>query len=104
MFKTIRKVKKDYFYDTFRYPKLLKKELRLGCKLGLDSWADTGCTGRHAHVEEFVLSKTDIATGFSSSLGRLDNLPFAHVLYAFDHPEGSVILIEHNNTIYMGHG
>ena len=42
------------------------------------------------------------ATGFSSSLGRLDNLPIAHVQYAYDHAEGSVILIEHNNTIHMG--
>ena len=102
MLKTIRKVKTDYSYNTFRHPELLKEELGLGCKLGLESWADTGCAGKHAHVEEVVLGKTVIATGFSSSLGKLDNLPVAHVLYAYDHVEGSVILIEHNNTIYMG--
>ena len=101
MFKTIR-VKIDYSYDTFRHPKLLKEELRLGCKLGLDSWTDTGCAGRHAHVEEFVLGKTVIATGFSSSQGKLDDLPFSYFLYAYDHVERSVILIEHNHTIYMG--
>ena len=102
MFKTIREVKTDYSYDTFRHPKLLKEELRLGCKLGLDSWADTGCAAKHTHVEEFVLGKTVIATGFSSSLGKLDNLPVSHILYAYDHAEGSVILIKHDNTIYMG--
>ena len=102
MFKTSREVKTDYSYDTFRHPKLLKEELRLGCKLGLDRWVDTCCIGRHAHVEKFVLGKTVTVTGFSSSLRKLDNLPFAHILYTYDHAEGSVILIEHNNTIYMG--
>ena len=103
MFKTIIEFKTDYSNDKFTHPKLLKEqELRPGCKLGLDSWVDTGCAGRHAHVEKFVLCKMVTATGFSSSLGRLDNLPFAHVLYAYDHAEVSFIFIEHNNTIYMG--
>ena len=31
--------------NNFRHPKLNKKELRNGCKLGLDTWADTGCSG-----------------------------------------------------------
>ena len=102
MLKPIKEVKTDFSFDTFRHPELSEEELRLGCKLELDSWADTGYAGKHAHVAEFVLGKTVIATGFSSSLGNLDNLPVAHVLYAYDHAEGSVILIEHNNTIYMG--
>ena len=38
-----------------------------------------------------MLGKTVTATGFLSSLGKLDNLPVAHVLYAYDHVEGSVI-------------
>ena len=88
MFKTIREVKTIYSYDTFRHPELLKEMLRLGCKLGLDSWADIGCVGRHVHVEEFVLGQTVTATGFSSSLGKLGNLTFTHVLYAYDHAEG----------------
>ena len=102
MFRIIREVKTDYSFNMFRHPKLLREELRLGCKLGLDSWADTGYAGKHAHVEEFVLGKTVMATGFSPSLGKLDNLNVAHVLYAYDHAEGSVILLEHNNVIYMG--
>ena len=52
--------------------------------------------------EEFIIGKTVTATGFSSSLGKLDNLPYAYVLYAYDHTEGSVILVEHNHTIYVG--
>ena len=26
---------------------------------------------------------------------------YAHVLYAYDHEDGSVLLLEHNNTIYL---
>ena len=70
------------------HPKLLKEELSLGCKLGLDNWADTGCAEKHAYVEKFVLGKTVTATGFLSSLGKLDNLPGAHVMYAYDNAEG----------------
>ena len=103
IFKTINEMKTDDSYDTFRHPVLLKEELKLSCKLGLDNWVDTGHAGKHAHLEEFVLGKTVTATGFSSSLGKLDNLPFAHFLYAYDNAEGSVILIEYNDTIYMGH-
>ena len=40
--------------------------------------------------------------GFSSSLGKLYNLAYAHVLYAYDHEDESVLLLEHNNTIYLG--
>ena len=77
MLKTIKEVQTDYSFDTFRHTELSKEELRLGCELGLDNWADTGCTGKHAHVEEFVLDKKVAANGFSSSLGKLDNLPIA---------------------------
>ena len=51
IFVIIREVKRDHSIDTFKHPKLLKEELRLGCKLGLDSWVDTGCAGRRVHAE-----------------------------------------------------
>ena len=69
---------------------------------GIDSWADIGCSGRHAHVEEFVIGKTVSATGFSPSLGKLDNLRYANVLYAYNHQDGTTLIIEYNNTIYLG--
>ena len=34
-------------------------------------------------------------------MGSIDNLPIAYVLYAFDKVYGTVVLIEHDNTIYM---
>ena len=80
---------------------LTKEELRNGCRLGLDTWAETGCAGKHAYIEEFMIGKTVTAMGFSSSSGELENLTLAHVLYAYDHEDGSVLLLEHNNAIYL---
>ena len=88
--------------NNFRHPKLREEELRNGCKLRLDTWADTDCSGKHTYMEEFLIGKTLTAMGFSSSLGKLKNLAYAHVLYAYDHEDGSVLLLKHNNTIYLG--
>ena len=73
-----------------------------GCKLGIDTWVDTCCAGKHAFVEEFVVGKTVTATGFTSTLGSVPNLPVANVLYAYDTTEGTVIVLECNNSIYLG--
>ena len=88
--------------NNFRHPKLSKEELRNGCKLGLETWADTGCAGKHAYVEEFIIGKMVTAMGFSPFLGKLENLTYTHVLYAYDDEDGSVLLLEYNNTIYLG--
>ena len=65
--------------STFRHPKLTNEQHSNGCKLGIDTWADTNCAGRHAFVEEFVIGKTVTATGFTSSLGSVPDLPVANV-------------------------
>ena len=51
--------------DNFRHPTLTDQELIKGSRLGIDSWADTSCAGRHAHVEEFIEGASVTATGFS---------------------------------------
>ena len=73
-----------------------------GCKIGIDSWADTFCAGRHCHVEEFIMGKSVTASGFCSSIGSLNNLPLANVVYIYDKDNGTTILLECNNDIYMG--
>ena len=87
---------------SFRHPHLTDDEMFKGTRLGIDTWADTACAGRHAFVEEFVEGKVVNAQGFSSSLGKISNLPIANVLYAYDAPDSSVILLECNNSIYLG--
>ena len=70
--------------------------------MGIDSWADTCCAGKHCYVEEFIEGKVVNATGFSPSLGSVPNLPLANVLYAYDSQDGQVYVIECNNSIYLG--
>ena len=70
--------------------------------MGLDSWADTGCSDKHAYVDECFEYKTVNVTGFTSTLISIDRFTITNVLYAFDKEYGTVVLFEHNNTIYMG--
>ena len=84
-----------------RYPRLNKEELQKGTRLGFDTWADTSCSGKHAYVKEFILGRSVTATGFSNSLGTLENLPLVHVMYAYDTQQGETIILENHNTIYM---
>ena len=86
----------------FRHPTLTTKEHDDGCRLGIDTWADTCCAGKHSYVQEFIDGKTVTASGFTSSLGSLTNLPIANVVYAYDDPGGYVLLLECNNAIYLG--
>ena len=85
-------------------PKLSADELLEGCKLGLDTWADTCCAGRHTHVLEFVEGKYVTARGFASELPEIKNLPIANIVYAYDTPNGETLLLRVNNAIYIGQG
>jgi len=99
---TIAKTRTGFDINSFRYPSLSDTELNAGAKLGLDSWADTGCAGRHAYVEEFIEGTSVNASGFSQSLGTIKNLPLANVLYAYDTLDGRTLILEHNDVIYLG--
>ena len=37
--------------STFRHPALTDEQHVNGYKLGIDTWADTNCAGRHAFLE-----------------------------------------------------
>ena len=89
-------------HHQFRHQELYKEEILKGCCLGIDSWDDTGCAGKHVYVEEFISGRTVNAIGFAPSLGSLNNLPITNVLYAYDTPSGKTVLLEHKNDIYLG--
>ena len=82
--------------------KLTDEELKNGCRLGFDSYADTCCAGRHARVESFIEGKTVSASGFSNSMPVMENLPLANVLYAYDTQGGETFILRVNNSIYLG--
>ena len=88
--------------SNFRHPVLSEEETCLGCRLGIDSWADTCCAGRHAHVLEFVEGCTVTAHDFASSLTPITNLSIANVTYAYDTAGGETYVCIVNNLIYLG--
>ena len=58
--------------------------MKSGCRLGLDSWSETGCSDKHAYVDEFVEVNSADVTGFTSTLGSIDKITISRFLYAFD--------------------
>lgn len=96
---TIARAQSRFNIDTFRHPRLTDQELQDGAKLGWDTWADTGCTGKHEFVEEFIEGTTVTASGFANSLGKLKDLPLANVVYAYDKVDGTTILLEQNHHL-----
>ena len=78
------------------------EELRNGCKLGFDSYADTCCVGRHARVESIIEGKTVSASGFTDAMPVMENLPLANILYAYDTQDGETFILRVNNSIYLG--
>jgi len=87
----------------FKHPSLSRKEHEQGAHLGIDSYADTSCAGRHTHVIKFLEDLTvSTATGFMQGDMKIEDLAVANVAYAFDTLEGDVIILIVNNTIYLG--
>ncbi|GFH50586.1 hypothetical protein CTEN210_07062 [Chaetoceros tenuissimus] len=99
---TISATRSSFDIESFVHPTLTANEHQRGTRLGIDSWADTNCAGKHAFVEEFVVDKFVTAGGFSASLGTIPDLPIANVLYAYDTDDGKTYIIECNNSIYLG--
>ena len=86
----------------FTQPVLAQEEMRDGCRLGFDSFADTCCAGKHARVESFVEGKSVTASGFANTMESIKDLPIANVLFAYDSPDGEIFILRVNNSIYLG--
>ena len=86
---------------TFCHPVLLDTEHVEGFKLGIDSWADTLCAGKHEFVEEFIESKYATATKFTSSLGSVSIFPL-QIFLTYDAIDVTFLLLKCNNSIYLG--
>ena len=82
---------------------LTHDELLNGCKVLLDSGADTCVAGKHAWVVDVIEGISATAHGFDDSASSLENLPIVNVKYAYDRPDtGEVVILEINHCIYMG--
>ena len=70
--------------------------------MGLYSWADNDCSCKHDSIDLFVEGRSFNLTGLTFTLVYIDNLTIYHVFYEFDKEDGTVVLLENNNTKYMG--
>ena len=86
--------------DHFSHPILSQEDMKNGCKLGIDSYADTSVAGRHAHVVEFIEGKQISAKAWDNNTTH--NLKIANVAYAYDSLNGQVIILLVNQAIYGG--
>ena len=76
--------------------------MKKGCRLGIDSHADTSCVNKHAFVESFVEGMTVDAIPFDGSLGKASNLSIVHAIYAVDNKSTfRTHLIRICNAIYI---
>ena len=79
-------------------------QMKTGCRLGIDSHADTSCVNKHAFVESVVEGITVDAIPFDDSLGKATNLPIVHAIYAVDNKATfRTHLIRICNAIYIPH-
>ena len=81
---------------------LSQEEMNEGCMLGLDTWADTCCMGKHAHVREIIEGKTVSASGFAATLPTVNDIPIANCSLAYDALDGTTYILEVNNALYLG--
>ena len=82
--------------------RLTKEEWNSGCMLGLDTWADTCCVGKHARINEIIKGKSVTATGFASSLKSIPDLPIVNCSLAYDSSDGKTYILKINNAIFLG--
>ena len=71
-----------------------------GYKLGIDSYADTSCSGRYAHVIEFIEGKEVIARAWDNHTTK--HFKIANVAYAYDLLNGHIIILIVNQSIDGG--
>ena len=81
---------------------LSEREMKEGCKAGLDTWADTCCVGKHAHVREIIEGKVANANGFADDLPTVKDIPIVHCSLAYDDANGRTFILDINNALYLG--
>ena len=74
--------------------------MRNGCRIGIDSFADTCVAGKHAHVIDFIDGKEISAKAWDGH--KTQNLRIANVAYAYDTPDGETFILIFNQSIYGG--
>ena len=78
---------------------LSQEEIELGCKMGIDTHADTSCAGRHVRIMEYVDGKVFNVAPFHSDYQPIKEVRLINGVVAVDLENGSGIILELNNFL-----
>ena len=68
----------------------------IGCKLGIDTHADSSCAGRHVRPLEFISGKKYSVTPFHDSYARKTDVGMINGVVTVDKPDGGGFILELN--------
>ena len=80
-------------------PNLLEKEMLEGCRMGIDTYADSSCAGKHVRIILFIDEKKYKVTPFHKDYKPIDNIGMIHGIVAVDNEDGSGYILELNNFL-----
>ena len=79
--------------------KLNEDELMIGWKLGIDTHADSSCTGRHIRPLECISGKRYSVTPFHDSYAPKTDVSMINGVVAVDKPDGGGFILKLNNFL-----
>ena len=78
---------------------LSEYELSNGCRVGIDSHADTSCAGRHVRILEYIDGKSYSVSPFNERYQPIENVKLINGIVAVDLEDGSSYIVELNNFL-----
>ena len=78
---------------------LTNLELTGGCRLGIDTHADTSCAGRHVRILEYIDGPTYNVAPFHDQYKPLEKIGMINGVVAVDTDEGKTYILELNNFL-----
>ena len=78
---------------------LNEDELMNGCRLGIDTHADSSCAGKHVRPLEFISGKKYSVTPFHESYAPKTDVGMINGVVAIDKPDGEGYILELNNFL-----
>ena len=88
-------------YSKFEVKKhnLTNLELTGGCRLGIDTHADTSCAGRHVRILEYIDGPTYNVAPFHDQYKPLEKIGMINGVVAVDTDKGKTYILELNNFL-----
>ena len=74
-------------------------ELENGCRLGIDTHADSSCAGKHVRVLEYISGRTYSVTPFHDSYSPKTDVGMINGVVAVDRSDGGGYILELNNFL-----